>query len=351
MDVKIDEIIKQVVEEVKTGRKHSEASMGRGACLTEPEHYEIRQFELPVPGPKEVLVRVDGCIVSESDAEEFLKGIPGYQCPVIGEEGSGTIVRTGGEVKDIHGRILREGDRVAALGRVNTRTAGYGERKKEIRPAGWYASYILLKEDMQILQMNGFDMDSRLLLKQASRAASAVARACKLYKPEKYERIAVVGCGTMGLLVTAALKCAGFSDIIAVDEDERRLADAQKLGAGHKVIFDCRNGMQGMVEKTKQCFGGNLADLAFQCKELPGGVSIARRFVRNGGNIADLTKHVRTSLTKEAYSEGEKVLRLAQTAELPLYRLITHRFHLDEIDQANWTVLSGRDIVCAVLNR
>ena len=62
----------------------------------------------------------------------------------------------------------------------------------------------------------------------------------------------------------------------------------------------------------------------------------------DGGNTADLTKHVRTSLTKEAYSAGEKILRLAQTAELPLYRLITHRFHLEEIGQANWTVLSGK---------
>lgn len=351
MDAKIDEIVKQVIAEVKTGRKDSGASMGKGACLTEPEHYSINNFELPVPGPKEILVRVEGCIVSGEDAEEFLKGIPGYQCPVIGEEGTGTVVRTGGNVKDIHGHIIQEGDRVVALGRVNTKSAGYGDRKKEMQPCGWYSSHIILKEDMKILQLNGFDVDSRLLFRQASRAASSVERICRLYKPEKYSKIAVVGCGAAGLLVTAALKCAGFSDIIAIDQDEDRLAEAQKLGARHKVMFSCRNGMQGMVENTKACFGGNLADLALQCTELPGGISIARRFVRDGGNTADLTRHVRSSLTKEAYSEGEKILRLAQTEKLPLYRLITHRFHLEEIDQANWTVLSGRGNVCAVLNR
>lgn len=351
MDVKIDEIVKQVIAEVKTGGKDPAASMGKGACLTEPEHYELRDFDLPVPGPKEILVRVEGCIVSREDADEFLKGIPGYQCPVIGEEGTGTVVRTGGEVKDVHGRLIQEGDRVVALGQVNAKAAGYGDRKKAAQPCGWYTSYILLREDMRILQMNGFDMDSRLLFRQASRAAASVERICKLYKPEKYTRIAVVGCGTEGLLVTAALKCAGFSDIIAVDGDEKRLAEAQKLGAKHKVVFSCRNGMQGMVEKTKACFNGNLADLALQCEELPGGTSIARRFVRSGGSTADLTKHVRTSLTKEAYTAGEKILRLAQTAELPLYRLITHRFHLEEIGQANWTVLSGKGNVCAVLNR
>ena len=153
------------------------------------------------------------------------------------------------------------------------------------------------------------------------------------------------------LIAIAALKCAGFSDIIAIDEDESRLALAEVIGARHKVLFTCKNGMQGMVEKARTCFGGELADLVLQCVELPGGNSIARRFARNGGNTADLTKRVRTQLTREAYSQGEKVIRLAQTAEIPLYRLITHRFHLDEINQANWTVLSGTGHVCAVLNR
>ena len=89
MDVKIDEIVKQVIAEVKTGGKDCAASIGKGACLTEPEHYELRDFDLPVPGPKEILVRVEGCIVSREDADEFLKGIPGYQCPVIEKKGRG----------------------------------------------------------------------------------------------------------------------------------------------------------------------------------------------------------------------------------------------------------------------
>ena len=41
-------------------------------------------------------------------------------------------------------------------------------------------------------------------LEKASRAAASVERVCKLYKPEKYTRIAVVGCGTEGLLAIAA---------------------------------------------------------------------------------------------------------------------------------------------------
>lgn len=366
MDAKIDEIVKQVIKEVKTntaGQNGIKADTqlqpdrqiwleGRGACLTGTENYEIKQFDIPVPGEREVLVRVEGCIVSESDAQDFLKGVQGYQCLAIGEEGTGQVVKVGGgPVKDIHGRAIKEGDLVTALGSVNGKKSGYGDNKKEYRPCGWYSSYVILREDMRILQMNDLDQDSRMLYRQASKAAASVERICKLYKPEKYARIAVAGCRTAGLFTIVALKCAGFSDIIAIDEDEECLALAEKMGARHKVLFNCRNGLQGMVERTRSCFGGELADLALQCVELPGGNSIVRRFVRTGGNTADLTKHVRTQLTREAYSQGEKVLRLAQTAEIPLYKLITHRFHLDEINQANWTVLSGAGHICAVLNR
>lgn len=367
MDVKIDEIVKQVIKEVKTSASAQNdikadtsrnrwgreiQSEGIGACLTGPENYEIKQFDIPVPGEKEVLVRVEGCVVSESDAQEFLKGVPGYQCSSVGEQGTGQVVKLGSSpVKDIHGRVIKEGDLVTVLGSVNGKRSGYGDNKNECHTCGWYSSYVLLREDMRILQMNNLDQDSRMLYRQASEAASSVDRICKLYKPEKYTRIAVAGCRSVGLLTIAALKCAGFSDIIAIDEDEECLAIAEKMGARHKVLFTCKNGLQGMVEKTRSCFGGELADLALQCVELPGGNSIVRRFVRNSGNTADLTRRVRTQLTREAYSQGEKMLRLAQTAEIPLYRLFTHRFHLEEINQANWTVLSGEGRICAVLNR
>ena len=358
MDVKIDEIVEQVIKEVKINGagyppvRSAVPEKGKAAFLTETETYEIKEADVPEPGEREILVRMEGCIVSESDAQEFLKDIPGYQCPAIGEEGTGIVVKTGTtEVKDVHGRIIKEGDLVTALGSVNIRKPGYGDRKKGPQSCGWYSSYMILREDMKILQMNDLDLDSRMLYRRACEAYASVERICKLYKPEKYAKIAVAGCQTTGLLTIAALKCAGFSDIIAIDEDEERLALALRLGARHKAVFTCKSGMQGMVEKAKSCFGGELADLALQCVELPGGNSIVRRFVRAGGNIADLTKHVRTHLTKEAYGQGEKMLRLAQTAEIPLYRLITHRFHLEEINEANWTVLSGRGHVCAVLNR
>ena len=124
------------------------------------------------------------------------------------------------KIDEIVKQVIKEGDLVTTLGSVNGKKSGYGDKKKECRPSGWYSSYVLLREDMKILQMNDLDQDSRMLYRQASEAAASVDRICKLYKPETYAKIAVAGCRTAGLLTIAALKCAGFSDIIAIDEDE-----------------------------------------------------------------------------------------------------------------------------------
>ena len=109
-----------------------------------------------------------------------MKGIPGYQCPSVGVEGTGRVVKVGsGLIKDIHGRTIKEGDLVTALGSVNVKKSGYGDNKKEMQPSGWYSSYILLREDMKILQMNDLDQASRMLYRQVSELAASVERICK----------------------------------------------------------------------------------------------------------------------------------------------------------------------------
>lgn len=69
MDVKIDEIVKQVIKEVQNGASGNDTVKdgiqlrpdariqpeGKGAFLTGPENYEIQQFELPVPGKRKFL--------------------------------------------------------------------------------------------------------------------------------------------------------------------------------------------------------------------------------------------------------------------------------------------------------
>ena len=80
MDIKIDEIVKQVLSEIDapsrpvqpkttfvleetpalTGRE-----VGKTAVLDSQEDYMIKNYVLPEVGPKEILVCVEGCMISE----------------------------------------------------------------------------------------------------------------------------------------------------------------------------------------------------------------------------------------------------------------------------------------------
>ncbi len=58
-----------------------------------------------------------------------------------------------------------------------------------------------------------------------------VANIVRAVEPKLGDRVAVVGCGFMGLMVIAGLKSRTLADIVAIDLDENRLKLAEQYGA------------------------------------------------------------------------------------------------------------------------
>ncbi|HEX4338082.1 MAG TPA: alcohol dehydrogenase catalytic domain-containing protein [Polyangiaceae bacterium] len=78
-----------------------------------PEALEYRELADPVPGPRDVLVRVGAAGVCGRDLIDRRGGFPGLKLPIIlGHEFAGTVVAVGTEVVD-----LAVGERVANLHR------------------------------------------------------------------------------------------------------------------------------------------------------------------------------------------------------------------------------------------
>lgn len=362
MERNIDEIVKQVIEEVWAEQKQivceprKSSDRGRTAYLKEAQHYEIKTFDIPSPKEKELLVRTEGCLVTAEDAKNFLKAGSGYSYDSVGGSGTGVIVKKGsGIVKDINGTVLKDGDHVITLRSSYLKRTGYSVNirslEKEEARYGWYSSHRILNEEMEILQVNDLDMESRMLLFKAAQAVMSVDRICKLYKLGSDAKIIILGCKEAGLLTTAILKCRGISNIIAVDIDKEKLDVAKQLGAKHTILFHPKTGLIGAADKVRSYFGGEMSDLVIMSEEVTGGIPMVRRFVKQNGYVADLTSNYNFHLTKEVYRQGIEFLYRAKEERIPLYRLVTHRFHLEELDQANWTVLSGKGISSVVQNR
>ena len=58
-----------------------------------------------------------------------------------------------------------------------------------------------------------------------------VANIVRAVEPKMGDRVAVIGCGFMGLMVIAGLKSRALGDIVAIDLDEKRLEMAVQYGA------------------------------------------------------------------------------------------------------------------------
>ena len=123
MDIKIDEIVKQVLSEIDTPSRPVQPKttfvleetpaltgreVGKTAVLDSQEDYMIKNYVLPEVGPKEILVCVEGCMISPSDVTEFLKERRAAGSSAQGQEGTGIIVKVGSEnLQDAKGNVLK----------------------------------------------------------------------------------------------------------------------------------------------------------------------------------------------------------------------------------------------------
>ena len=165
---------------------------------------EIVRVPVPAePGRGEVQVRNNACGICSWDLQTFRIGLsgPGGGAPP-GHEGLGTIVKVGEGVRD-----LKVGDKV---------TGGGFASVKNLPAKGVYK----IPEDTKL-------SDEHWVVEPVSCVVTGIDH-CKA-KPG--ERIAMVGCGFMGLMFIQGLKGVGLDQLIALDVSDARLKLAMEFGA------------------------------------------------------------------------------------------------------------------------
>ena len=186
-------------------------------------------------------------------------------------------------------------------------------------------------------------------------------------------RVVVQGCGPIGLICIAVLHTMGVHNICAVDGNEKRLEFAKRMGANTTVNFMNFKGIEALTEAVKEAQGGHLADFAFQCTGNPHAHSNIYKFIRNGGGLCELGFFINGGdatinphfdlCSKEINLVGSWVynlrdyattfdfLKRAKAIGLPMSELITHKFPLEEINEALEKNLSMTGLKIAVVNK
>jgi len=391
----IEQIVRQVLDSmngkpaapVATGTVPAKAHV---AMLTGLEKFEIKEYPMPTVGDDDVLVKVEGCGVCGTDAHEYKRDPFGLIPVALGHEGTGEIVKMGKNVKvDSAGKPLKVGDKVVTcmIFKDNPDITMYDLNKQNVGGAdvygllpdddvhlnGWFSDYILVRGGSTIFNVSDLDLDSRILIEPCAVLIHAVERAKTTGILRFNSRVVVQGCGPIGLICIAVLRTMGIENIVAVDGEEKRLQFAKEMGANATVNFKNHNGIEALADGVKNAFGGYLADFAFQCTGSPIAHSNIYKFIRNGGGLCELgffinggdatinphfdicSKEITTVgswvYTLRDYATTFDFLKRAKGIGLPIEKLITHKYPLEQIDEAFKTNLKMEGLKIAIVNK
>ena len=401
-NTEIEAIVKQVIAGMQGTSNTSSAasspsaasagipSTAHVAMLTSLGHFDVKEFPMPAVGDDDVLVKVEGCGVCGTDAHEFKRDPFGLIPVALGHEGTGEIVKMGKNVtKDSAGKSLKVGDKVVTcmIFKDNPDITMFDLNKQNVGGAdvygllpdddvhlnGWFSDYILVRGGSTIFNVSDLDLDSRILIEPCAVLVHAVERAKTTGILRFNSRVVVQGCGPIGLICIAVLRTMGIENIVAVDGADARLEFAKEMGAGATVNFKNHNGIEELTNGVKAAFGGYFADFAFQCTGSPVAHANIYKFIRNGGGLCELgffinggdatinphfdicAKEITTVgswvYTLRDYATTFDFLKRANAIGLPMKKLITHKFPLEQINEALETNLSMKGLKIAIVNK
>jgi S-(hydroxymethyl)glutathione dehydrogenase/alcohol dehydrogenase len=336
---------------------------------------DIRELDLASPGPGEVLVRLEASGVCHSDLNA-IDGTAETRCPVVlGHEGSGVVEGVGPGVK------LAIGTRVAlswmpSCGRCE-------ECVRELRHlcrTAWEAMGAGgLLDGTSRLSMNGRPVYHYSLLSTFAERAVVEERSCIAIPDEvpfevaalvgccvatgtgavwrtaavrPGDRVAVFGCGGVGLSAVMGAIVAGASLVVAVDVSREKLAAAADFGADATVEWaggpdetasSVRESSDGGVDAAIEATGRpEVAKAAFLSTRVRGAAVLigiprsdaevsfpARSFPR-------MERRVLGSIYGSTVPERDfpEIVRRYLAGELPIDRLISHRLPLERVVEA-----------------
>lgn len=347
--------------------------IGKPAPYAQSRPLSVEDISLEPPQAGEVLVKVAGAGLCNSDLAIISGKRPRPLPLALGHEGSGEIVELGDGVRD-----LRVGDHVvfqfsASCGRcapcqsgrpslcIPSRKArasgelmGGGMRIRDadnnsiLHHAGvsCFAEYAVVDRGSVVVVDKEIPLsDSAIFGCAVMTGAGAVINTARVSTGEK---VAVIGLGGVGLNAVMAAKLCGAAQIIAIDIDNYKLQVAQELGATHAV----NAGSANCVEQVMDITGGGV-DHAVELAGAMPAMETAWSILGRGGKL--VTGGLTPEGTKFAFQHDDLVsseksivgsymgscvpvrdiprfLELQQSGQMPVERLIEKRIGFDEIN-------------------
>jgi threonine 3-dehydrogenase len=327
-----------------------------GAALTEQP--------VPAPRPGEILVKVAAASICGTDFHIFQWNAwaqKRIRPPLtFGHEVAGEVVATGPEVHNIAAGAFVSAEGHVFCGFCPQCRRGRMHTCERMRILGvdfdgGFAEYVRFPEK------NAWPVDARIPPDIASihdPFGNAVHTAFIDGGAEEIvgSTVVVLGCGPIGLFAVGVTRAVGARQVVAVEPNEYRLDLAKRMGAD--VVVDPAR--EDPVRAVLTATDGHGAEVILEMSGVPGVIDQGTRMLAGGGRMAllglpegpvslDLTDQVIFREARlfgvtgrELFRTWEQTSILLATGMVDVTPVITHRFALEDYEEAFEAVASGR---------
>ena len=344
---------------------------------------EVVDVELAPPRAHEVLVRLHASGVCHSD-QNAIDGTAATRCPaVLGHEGAGVVEAVGPGVTAVVpgdrvalswlpacgacAECLRELPHLCAAAFPAMDAGGLLDGTTRLsyagRPAYHYSLLSTFADACVVSERSCVPIPKDVALDVAGLVGCAVTTGVgavwRTAGVRAGERVAVFGCGGVGLSALMAAVAAGAEPVIAVDAAGRKLDVARSFGASDGVLWD--GSAEGTAAAVLELTGGGV-DYAIEATGRPDAMRAAFLSTRPRGaavligiphedavlelpalSIPRLERRVLGSIYGSSRPERDFPLTLSlfRSGRLPIDRLISHRLPLDDVGHGIELMRSG----------
>jgi threonine dehydrogenase-like Zn-dependent dehydrogenase len=349
----------------------------RAAVFVEPGRIVLDERPIPEVGALDALVRITTTTICGTDVH-ILKGeYPVARGLTIGHEPVGVIERLGSAVtgycegqRVIAGAITPSGHSEASLCGCGSQD-GAGTKHGFKPLGGWrfgntidgaQAEYLLVPDAMANLALIPDQLSDEQVLMCPDIMSTGFSGA---------ERggvcigdiVAVFAQGPIGLCATAGARLMGATTIIGVESVPARMAIAREMGADHVVDFSKGD----VVEEILRLTDGRGVDVAIEALGRQETFEAALRVLRPGGTLSSLGVYssdlripsnaflaglgdhtIVTTLCPGGKERMRRLMEVIASSRLDTRLFVTHRFKLEQVEEAYELFSNQRDGVLKV---
>ena len=334
----------------------------RAAVFRGKEDIHIEEVAKPTCGPTDAIVRVTTTTICGTDSHIWPEEYPAADGRIVGHEPVGVIDQVGEAV-----RGYEIGDRVV-VGAITpcgacyfcqhgdfSQCAGYDDEWGLI--GGWrlgnsadgvQADYFRVPyAQANLAKIPDALSDEEVMF--VTDIASTGISAAETANVRIGDSVVVYAQGPIGLSATAGARLMGASLVIGVDSNPVRLEMAKKMGAD--VVIDITQ--EDPVAKVKELTDGRGADVAIEALGMQETFENCLKSVRPAGVVSSLGVcgdkvtvplegfvygigdiDIRSTLCPGGKERMRALMSMVEAGRLDLGQLVTHRFDLDQIEEA-----------------